>query len=513
MTDLNVRNARGHHPPGETVEILVTSVDPGTVTATISRLGVSVATLTENSDGGTIRLRWHPPAEAPVGYGVDVTLSDGIETIATGRTAFDVLDHWTQYPRYGFLSDFAPDKDTTMATEALVSYQVNAVQFYDWQYRHDQLLAPTEIFLDPLGRELSLSSIRDSIRELTDVGIASMAYMAIYAASAGFWSEHPDWAMYDPATDQPIEFGENFLGLMDPTRRRPWSTHLQDQCRRALEFGFDGIHVDQYGEPREANTITGEPIDLPGAFAHFVDDLKSLDVPVTMNAVKNWPIKSLAPSHQDFTYIELWPDTPTYREIAEIVLNARALAPKAVVIAMYLPAHHPANISTLDALLTAAGAWRIEIGENGRLLTDPYFPEHQAVPPELAGHIRRHAEFAVQYLELCGPPAHLDPGIEVDAPEGVTAITRSSAGLTAISLVNLPDPDTRWDEAHPAPPPRTNLTIRVEARIDRAWFARPEDPTARSLKMVADQSHTTFEIPRLDYFGVVWFERREDVNE
>ena len=51
------------------------------------------------------------------GYGVDVRLldSDGAP-VASASTAFDVLDHWTQAPRYGFLTDFLPTRADPTAT-------------------------------------------------------------------------------------------------------------------------------------------------------------------------------------------------------------------------------------------------------------------------------------------------------------------------------------------------------------------------------------------------------------
>ena len=43
------------------------------------------------------------------GYGVDLSVSDTRGALlARDSTALDVLDDWTQAPRYGFLSDFAP---------------------------------------------------------------------------------------------------------------------------------------------------------------------------------------------------------------------------------------------------------------------------------------------------------------------------------------------------------------------------------------------------------------------
>lgn len=493
------------------MDIVVTTPSAGTITVRFSHMADTVATLTTETSGGEQLLTWEPPPGSPRGYGVKAAFRSGSgdEGEPFAHSAVDVLDDWTQFPRYGFLCDFGPDKDPTPSSRALLAYQVNAVQFYDWQFRHDQLVAPSDHYLDPLGRKLSLASIRRSIAALGEVGIASMAYMAIYGASVEFATAHHDWALYDRANGEVLRF-EDFLGLMDPTRGGPWASHLHNECRRALDFGFGGIHIDQYGDPRHANTAAGNPVDLPQAFADFVDDIKTFGVPVTMNAVKNWPIDALTASHQDFTYIEVWPDTPTYGDVINIVAGARRLASKPVVVAMYLPAVRPANIATLDAVLAAAGAWRIEVGEDGRLLADPYFPKYDTMPTALADVVKRQADFAVRYLELCGPPASNDTATQVTAPEGVTVIARRNGPHRALCLLNLPSLELRWDAEHPAPSRQRAITVTVDGVIDQAWYATPEQPEPQPLALHNGSETTSFKIPALSHLGLIWFTRQQE---
>ena len=508
---LAIRPARASHTPGDEVELIVTTTEPGNVTVSITHLDTTVALLDAATTGGPVVLRWQTPRQAPCGYGVDATLTrhDG-EVVGSASTAFDVLDHWTEYPRYGFFSDFPENADPVAALETLVGFQVNAIQFYDWQYRHDQLVATTDIYQDPLGRALSLATVSEAIDASHASGLAAMAYVAIYGASAQFWSEHPSWALYQPGTGDPIAFGDDFLGLMDPTRETPWAAHLLGQCRSALEFGFDGIHVDQYGEPRLASNASGQPVDLPRAFAEFVDDLKRAHpgTSVTMNAVKNWPIEVLAASPLDFVYIELWPDTPTYGQVLDIVLDARCRSGKPVIVAMYLPADRPANVTTLDALLTAAGAWRIEVGEHGRLLTDPYFPNYQPIPKPLEDAIRRHNALAVRYLEVCGPPAHQDDTVVANSDESILAVARRNGRHTGISLVNLPDPTLRWDQPHPPPSPvkQFQLDISGVRGVESVWYATPQQPSPKPVATSGNGDGIRIELPTVEQYALVWFE-------
>ena len=77
-------------------------------------------------------------------------------------TSFDVAEHWSHAPRYGFFADFAPDEDpseTESRADFMNALHLNVVQFYDWMYSHHTLVPPTDEFIDPLGRLLSLDVV------------------------------------------------------------------------------------------------------------------------------------------------------------------------------------------------------------------------------------------------------------------------------------------------------------------------------------------------------------------
>ncbi|MFQ5410538.1 MAG: glycoside hydrolase family 66 protein, partial [Anaerolineales bacterium] len=394
---------KGTFAPGEmvrlTTEVEADSSAPVAIRLSVVHLASTVATLSRSvtlrAGIQKITLDWRAPQTAPRGYGAEVALFDAAgRVLDSASTAFDVLPHWTAFPRYGFLSDFMPGRaDVDETLDALTRFHVNGLQFYDWQYRHDCLLPPHDNYVDPLGRPLSLDTVRDFIEAAHARGMAALPYLAIYAASADFWRAHPDWALYD-SQRQPIAFGENFLGLMDPTTDGPWARHLLDECGRVLSaLSFDGLHVDQYGDPKVAFNAAGAVVDLPAAFTSFVSAAKKAypHAAVVFNAVGNWPIESLAVAPQDFVYIEVWPPTPTYRDLQQTVAGARKLSGwKPVVIALYLPTDRLVNIRLADALIFTCGGTRIEIGERERLLADPYFPKHQPISPDLMAALRRY---------------------------------------------------------------------------------------------------------------------------
>ena len=56
--------------------------------------------------------------------------------------------------------DYTAGRDVEGVVDNFHRLHLNAVQFYDWMYRHARLLPPTDDFVDPLGRELSLATVR-----------------------------------------------------------------------------------------------------------------------------------------------------------------------------------------------------------------------------------------------------------------------------------------------------------------------------------------------------------------
>lgn len=128
----------------------------------------------------------------PIGsYGVAVEAGS-----AQWEGAFDVVEDSRQVTRYAFLSDFTSADTETQDVDWLRQLHFNAVQFYDWMYRHDMLLPPQERYLDPMGRETDLAAIRAKIAACKAAGIRPIAYGAVYAAAKELFAAHPEWAMY-----------------------------------------------------------------------------------------------------------------------------------------------------------------------------------------------------------------------------------------------------------------------------------------------------------------------------
>ena len=444
---------------------------------------------------------WLAPQIAPRGYGVDMIIqsTDG-KVLATVSDGIDVLNSWKEMPRYGFLVDYTAGRSDAEETMRILNrYHINGLQFYDWMYRHEQFFSTEEPYLDILDRQLSLETVKDLISAAHERNMAAMPYTAVYGASKAFYEKHPDWALLD-AKGEPVWFGENFMVIMDPRPESAWTKHLMGEFAGILEKAdFDGIHLDQYGHPKVGFDAQGNSFPLDNALAAMINNTKDLvnqtqpDGTVVFNAVTNWPIEEVAPADQDFVYIEVWAPYTSFNELGQIIMQAQKLGNgKPVVLAAYIDPQNQTNALIMDALIFANGGGRIELGEKGGYLADPYFPLYKIPSPELADWLQRYYGFAVRYQDVIGPRttsanAFTYQNVRINAVETNTSLThdkvmvigRESAQGLAISLVNMIGlKHGEWaGEVQDMPTPQANLTIQIKTgdkTVNQVWLTSPD---------------------------------------
>ena len=487
-----------------------------------------------NIEAGAQRLviEWEAPEISPRGYGVVAELlNEDCEVVSEVSTAFDILNQWTDFPRYGFLSDFQSrrtDPETIM--DSLVRYHINGLQFYDWMYRHEQFLTDEEPYRDLLNRELSLETVKSLISAAHERNIAAMPYTAIYAASIPFYEQHKDWALYG-RDGKPIFFGENFLVYMDPRPDSPWVEYLLKQFDLILEkLPFDGIHLDQYGDPKQGYDVSGNKFSLEQPLAETINLTKELvlkhrkDGAVVFNAVTNWPVESVAPSKQDFVYIEVWPPYIWFDDLHTLITQAQTLgAGKPVVLAAYIDPALEYNVRLIDAIIFASGGGHIELGEGNAMLAEAYFPKYKVMSPELVEVIQRYYDFVVRYQDVIGPrTSEATPeytrNISIDGvstspsqrKNKVWPIVRQSEEFLAINLINLRGIESvEWAKAlEKAPQPLGVTEVRlsnIERKIEGVWFASPDEQNISlvPLNFTQDGNTIIFEIPSLKYWDLI----------
>ncbi len=532
---------KGFYRPGESVQITVRSSVGTSVEARVLYLTAELAALRAPLNDGEAALRWQPPPQAPRGYGLSVTIYDAAGTpVAWQTSAFDVLERWIDAPRYGFLSDFSPARqpDTAMI-EWMLQHHINGVQFYDWQYRWEDLLPAADHFDDGLGRPQSMTTIRRLIDALHTHGIAAMPYTAIYGASTAFYHQHPAWGLFD-ARGAVYDFGENsFLAIMNPAPGSPWNKHLLGEFAAVLQnTAFDGIHIDQYGSPKNGYDSDGHYVDLAGVMPQFINQTAALVEEkrgaagvVLFNCVGNWPIDTAARSQQAAAYIEVWAPHDSYLDLSRIVTNAESLGGgKPVIIPAYIPPAQVINWQLANSVILASGGTHLETGEPESMLADPYFPKFGLIAPEWQPGFRRYYDFQVRYENVLSTTTRAGSSEQQQSLElenirtrGITAqgrvvpIVRSGDGFDTFSLINFVGVDqTNWNvPATHAPTPFRDLAVRlaVTRPVAQVWFASPDSEITMNPTLL-DYTHQAgllqFTLPVLNYWTMIVVEYADD---
>lgn len=499
------------------------------------------------------------PARGSRGFAVVARADHAVAT-----TSFDVAEHWSHAPRYGFFSDFAPEEPhelTARNADAMLALHLNVIQFYDWMYSHHTLVPTTDEFVDPLGRTLSLAVVRRKIAAAQERGMAAIGYGALYGAEADFSNQHEDWLLYDGRHDA-LQLADIFY-LQDIREVSPWRRWIIDQFRHAVsEVGFDGIHIDQYGYPkRSLSRVTGvwEEVALAEEFPGFVEQAcreiaeEAPSGGSIFNLVNAWPLEDIPVVTADAaTYIEVWDPFSTYRDLYDLVRRSRELRPdKHIILAAYLRAFHPVDGRADGAMTTfrlahaaigAAGGFHLVAGEGQGLLTEAYYPSYGTLGGDDFEVVRRYMDFEVRNTAALhhggadvawtqvGPTNDV---VLLDHPEldaraataygsgavrdTVWTIQRDAGSVSTLSLINLLGIESdHWNTPQPTMP--TSLAgVRVRAvvtgEVKAVWWDTPDDGVghARPLEFAMVHSDRNrfveFTVPHLDVWSVVWWER------
>lgn len=452
------------------------------------------------------------------GYGVKVTVLREGEVVSTAFTSYDIADHWSRAPRYGFLSDFRSEESGDLRdVESMNKFHLNVIQFYDWMYRHDELVPQQDEFMDPMGREMSYQVVREKLEAVHNKGMAALAYGAVYASLKDFLQARPDWGLYN-RRGEPFHLIDLFY-IMDITPNSPWTDHIIEQFRQAVQAGFDGIHMDQYGFPKKAiRRIEGleETVDLAECYPPLIDRTSAAvkeiqaEAGVIFNNVGNYPIRKTASTDQEALYIEVWPPVVRLRELKSLIDNARSLNPeKPIILSAYLPSFYPKaghdkEWAENGALLTmaaifASGGYHLLLGEDKGMLTMPYYPDYAVMRPEFEAEVRRYYDFIVRFGTLIHDPRLEDvsytytAGVNTEitfeaavpyAPNGdvgsVWTLIKRLPGYQILQLINLVGlEDDYWEHGkYRRPEPQHGVVCHflIEQPIETIYAASPDDP-------------------------------------
>lgn len=483
---------KGVFRPKEDIILTVTVAESCRVGITLTRLDEIAGEYAFDCQRGENRLTLPGFDCEMAGFGV-LCRGGGEEA----RCAFDVQKGLRIF-RYGFLSDFSPaDADRTDVL-SMAKHHVNAVQFYDWSYRHDELVAPAEDYRDMMGKHNSLPVIRDKIRACHERGMRALGYGAVYAAGAAYAESHPEQRLYTGAG--PLKFIDVF-SIMD--LRSDWAEHIIREYQRAAELGFDGIHMDTYGFPKTALDCAGHTVHLEDDFPRLIRRTRAAlpDSTLVFNNVGAWPVESTMNEPVDAVYIEVWPPYDRYHHLKELILTARR-AGKAVVMAAYPAAFRTAGEREalcsqliLSCVFAAHGATQLWFGEENAAVTQGYYADYSRLTPEQETALRRYDDFFVRYEELFFDSGLRDVSMthfgwdnteyrcSLPASVGGEAgklwlILRERPGRKLLSVINLcGESSDLWAEGHGDCAVQINvqLDVQISGTARKILTASPDD--------------------------------------
>lgn len=507
--------------PGETirVELPVASVAR---TLTVERLGRPVAAV-----------------EIPAGAGEAVLplLSEGGYAVSLGpdHTAVEVLADPVARLRYGFVAAYQPERDTEPVARLFRRLHLSAAQFYDWAYRHADLVGPAE-YADPLDQPVSLDTVIRLADELRRAGTAPIGYAAVYGVGDGEW---PQWqhAALLRADGQPHSLAD-FLRIVDPAHPE-WLAHFVADLRKATDVvGFAGFHLDQYGYPRYADRADGARIDVAASFCALIDAVR-LALPeavLIFNNVNDFPVWATALRPQDVTYTEPWQPHDDLGDLAAIATRARLLAPtRPAVLAAYQTAYDKLPVSVAEdvnrltmATLFSHGATQLLAGEAGNVLVDPYYVRNHAADSSTLDMLARWYDLLVAAGDILLAPGADDItrsvtgalNDEIDVRSDAVPIRHEAVPGAVwrrvvdtphgqvVHLINLTgQSDTGWDGAKQPIPDVTGLTLRVRrtgAALPVVRVADPDQaPTFQPIPVTADGEHVVADLPPLHAWQIV----------
>ncbi len=333
------------HEPGKQATITAETSTGGTVHFSVSHLGVEIDSGDATVSNGKATWTYTTPSENNQGYLVTATGGDGTHA----ETAIDASTSWERFPRMGYLSHFKPTAPDGLADNATYEpylfhapsdyvtklsqdYHLNAFQYYDWQYRHEQPVATGDLknkwplwYRDTYA---SAATINTYVTKADTVGAASLAYSMAYAVNDGYdtnaikedWILREDngsywqrdfgsqwWVQVPPNTPKP----QNHMTMMN-VNNQGWRDYITGQyATQKKEFAFTGTHIDTLGQTVKKDA-SGNDLDLTEGLSALVNETaEKTKGAVGINLPDGAGNDKVIPGSSTYLYTELWDNNET----------------------------------------------------------------------------------------------------------------------------------------------------------------------------------------------------------
>lgn len=495
----------------------------------------------------TVTWDWQVPNVDYSGYMAEIYLYDSGNLLDYTDIGLDVSSNWTKFPRYGFLSSYPSMSQQKIDSiiSVLNRYHINGLQFYDWQYEHNQPLAgtvqdPSPTWKDIANRTNYLSTVEGYINAAHQRGMKAMNYNLLYGAYGNAYQDGVSntWSLFQDPNHETREFYQlpsswaSNLFIMDPGNQN-WRDYIFAQERKVfLALPFDGWHVDQLGDLGTMYDYAGQPVNLPGTFQSFLSQAKSqLNVDLVMNAVGQYGQQQIARAPVDFLYTEVWNPDSTYGDLVDIINNNSTYSENRLhtVLAAYMDYNlsggyfNTPGVLFTDAMIFAAGGDHLELGEH--MLSNEYFPsEKLRMTNTLQYDLVHYYDFMVGYENLLRD-GERGASLPFSAETGSNSLSLSSrpsrgsvwnsvtikGNLVILNLVNFTKAnsmawrDNYGTQAYPDTLSDIKMSFPSTIKIRNIWTASPDFYGGAPVDLPFSQSGSTvsFTVPHLLYWSMV----------
>lgn len=495
---------------------------------------------------------WTAPSTDFRGYMVEIYQKSGGKDSLFATIAIDVSSNWKKFPRYGFLSNFSNLSQSRIEStiKRINRYHINGLQFYDWQYEHQKMLAgsvskPDSVWKNIGNDRVYLKTVKSYIKIAHQHNIKCMFYDLVYGALDDAASDgvSPKWYLYTDKNHQhkkvfklPKPQFRSYIYLLDPSNIG-WQNYMNKQIAKVYSvFSFDGYHMDQLGNLREKiYTYKGKSIDVANTFKPFIESVKQRfpQKHIVMNAVNQYGQKEIASAPTDFLYTEVWNPNKGFKNLAKIVKEDERYTKGSIrgnVLAAYVNRklskqqgyfNTPAVLMT-DAVIFAFGGSHIELGDH--MLGREYFPNNKlAMKADLKKAIIHYYDFLVGYENLLrGTNGTFNNPVLSSAGQiklnqwppqigQVSIVGKKVENREVIHLLNYTDATTlNWrdnngTQAYPSDIKNIPLTLSTGQKVKKIWYATPdhEDGASEVISFTQSGNKVSFTLPFLKYWDMI----------
>ncbi|MEW9050032.1 MAG: glycoside hydrolase family 66 protein [Neobacillus sp.] len=507
-----------------------------------------------------IETSWEPPTTDFTGYLIEVDLRDSDSNLADAATVgVDVSSTWTKFPRYGYVWDFKKGVNYEQRINKLKDHHINALQYYDWKYRHHKPVSDNlNVWDDWSGRQIYGDSVRGYLSKAHDVNMVNMAYNMAYAAVSGYQQDgvKQDWALYHADSGSHFTFkmadstptGITHLFFFDMSNKE-WQKYIFNATNKIFDAfeDFDGWHSDTVGEWGEMKTADGKKLFVKDTYTEFLNNAKKAigEKYLVFNPVGAQGIKNVNKSDVDVLYAEIWPWDKdefgglydSYYSLKKVIDSSREQSGgKSLVVPAYMSYDYGEKnpgkpFNTAAVMLTsstvyAAGGSRMELGDDGNMLSNEYFPaQNLHMDPILKSKINTLYDFIVAYENLLRDGQeetknrikvvdHMNSGLGV--PNTIWTFTKKDKNHEIIQMINLlgvKNKDWRANEGVKETPKQIKdfqVKYYYTDEIKSVWVASPDKYDGRSQELEftkeedKDGKYIMIQVPSLEYWNMIY---------